>query len=98
MGPLGSATYRHVRVTCARPNVSSSKWAYHPIRQGKARDCTEPCVSLHEWYWGTSVAASQKSDVFHPTSSQVDFVLSPIFAYYVDVLHSRSAEVLAASS
>ena len=52
-------------------------------------------MSLHQWYRGEYFISIIQYSIY-PITSQTEMAFGPCAAYIVDVLHSRSAESLAA--
>lgn len=83
------------------PDVGAAQRAHGHVCAWHARDRLEPRLAAHERHRGTHDAAEVVLNISSLPQSpghQVDIVMTPSSAYYVDILHAKSAEIMAASS
>lgn len=100
LDPRGPSPGKSLGRGSVRPDVRASLRFDDAVRLGDARDRAQPGLAVHERYRGMCLHPPKSQGIvslIRLRARQVDIVLSPSSAYYVDILHSRSAETMAAS-
>lgn len=83
------------------PTVHPVLWIIDTVRPWDIGTDTESVMSVYQWSWGTRIISPLLTRILltqvFRRLFQVDLVFSPCAAYAVDIMHTRSAESMAAS-
>lgn len=82
------------RSWCFRTIVSPLFGSSYPVRRREMGIGGEFDLFVRQWTWGQFLSSLPKVT---EKCQQVDIVLSPLTAYAVDIMHSRSAESMGAA-
>ena len=99
LGARGPAAGCAVGRTNSPSHSGFALGCFHTLCLGDARVGAQYALFLHERNWGTYSSICLNGEIFFTTSNQsmlqADVIMTPIAAYNVDILHSRSAEAYA---